>query len=421
MLETALFFVNNALLLLFGICASAAFSGIRLHWRNIPSLFGIFVFCGIIQLVCYLTLSEDAVRKLYPLITHLPCVLFLCLFYRKSVVTALASVFSAYLCCQFTKWFAILANALSGSLYVEYLVRILCLLAEGAACLLLLAPYLSRIFNKDHRSVCIFGLLPTVYYIFDYITVVYTSFLQDNNQIAVEFLPFFFCIAFLMFCVVYYKEYEQKVDAERKESIIRIAVEQQAKEIEAVRQNEHALRLLRHDMRHFLNSLALLIKNAEQDKALEMVAAYTSDIDALQVNRFCGCETVNYVLSEFASKCARKKIEFIYDIGLDSLETDETLFCSILHNSLENAFNAQLLLPEGRRSVRLLLKTVDSKLLMAVKNPVDTVPLFSDGLPVSNQPGHGYGTQSIRYTTERLGGSCQFFVKDGLFVVRVIL
>lgn len=421
MLEAGLFYANNTLLLLFGIFASAAFAGVRLNRRNIPPILGLCVFCGALQLVCYLTLSEDAVRKLYPLITHLPCVLFLCLFYRKSAVTALASVFSAYLCCQFAKWFAILANAISGSIYVEYLVRILCLIAESAACLLLLAPFLSQIFNKDRRSVCIFGLLPTVYYIFDYITVVYTSFLQDNNQVAVEFLPFFFCIAFLMFCVVYYKEYEQKIDAERKESIIRIAVEQQAKEIEVVRQNEQALRLLRHDMRHFLNSLALLIKNGEQDKALEMVATYASDIDALQVNRFCGCETVNYILSEFASKCNREKIEFVCDAQLDSLKTDETLFCFILHNALENALNEQLLLPEGRRTVRLMLKTVNGKLLLAVKNPVNTVPLFSDGLPVSNRPGHGYGTQSIRYTAERLGGNCQFFVKDGLFVVRVIL
>ena len=421
MLETALFYINNGLLLLFGIFSSVAFSGVRMNRRNLPPIIGLCVFCGILQLVCYLTLSEDAVRRLYPLITHLPCVVFLCVVYRKAIVTAVAAVLSAYLCCQFTKWFATLANAFSGDIHVEYLVRILCLLAESAACLIFLAPYLSRIFNKDRRSVCIFGLLPTVYYIFDYLTVVYTSFLEDNNQVAVEFLPFFFCIAFLTFCVVYYKEYEQKVDAERKENIIRITVEQQAKEIEAVRQNEQALRLLRHDMRHFLSSLALLIKNGEQDKALEMVSSYSSDIDALQVTRFCGCETVNYVLSEFASKCEREKIEFTYDIVLNSLETDETLFCSILYNALENAFNAQLLLPEDKRSVRLMLKTVDEKLLLAVKNPVDTAPVFSDGLPVSNRPGHGYGTQSIRYTTERLGGNCQFFVKDGLFVLRVIL
>ena len=97
------------------------------------------------------------------------------------------------------------------------------------------------------------------------------------------------------------------------------------------------------------------------------------------------------------------------------------LFCSILQNALENAFNAQLLLPPEKRQVRLLLKTMGNKLLLAVKNPFDQMPVFSDGLPVSNKPDHGYGTQSIRYMTERLGGNCQFTVQDGLFVLRVIL
>lgn len=421
MLETLLFFLHGSLLLLFGVFACTAFAGIRLSSRSCLWNLVFCLLCGILQLICYVILSEEAVWKLYPLITHLPCVLLLMLFYRKNAVTALASVFAAYLCCQPAKWFGILALTLFGTATAEHLTQILCLLAAGAVCLLLLAPYLSRIFNKGRRSVCIFGSLPAIYYLFDYGTTVYTSFWLDNNRIAAEFLPFFFCIAFLVFCVVYYREYEQKADAERSEQIIRITAEQQAKEMEAIRQNEKALRLLRHDMRHFLSGLARCIQDGDRDKALEMVASYTSQIEAVPVRHFCGCETVNYVLSDFSAKCSAQSIDFVYDVSLDTLNRDETLFCSILNNALENAFHAQLQLPEEKRCVRLLLKVMDSKLLLAVKNPVAQMPVFSDGLPVSSRPGHGYGSQSIRYMTERLGGSCQFSAQDGLFVLRVIL
>ena len=416
-----MFFLNSGLVLLFGVLACISFAGIRLNTRNLLKGLGLFLFCAGLQLVCYLKLSEELVWKLYPLLTHLPCALYLCLFYRKNPVTALVSVFTAYLCCQPAKWLGVSAYAIFGNLSAEYIARCLGLLGTGAVCLLVLAPYLSIIFNKSRRSASIFGLLPAIYYIFDYTVVVYTSFWLDNNRVAIEFLPFILCITFLIFCLVYYREYEQKSDAERKEQLIRITAEQQAHEMEVVRQNEQSLRLMRHDMRHFLNSLSLCIQDGDPEKALKMVASYSSRMDGIPVNRFCDCETINYVLSDFSAKCAAQNIDFFHDVALVSMEKDELLFCSILQNALENAFNAQLLLPPEKRQVRLLLKTMGNKLLLAVKNPFDQMPVFVDGLPVSSKPDHGYGTQSIRYMTERLGGNCQFTVQDELFILRVIL
>ena len=334
MLETILFFLHSGLVLLFGVLTCISFAGIRLNARNILKSLGLFLFCAVLQLVCYLKLSEELVWKLYPLVTHLPCVLFLCLFYRKNPITALVSVFSAYLGCQPAKWLGISAYAVFGSLSAEYIARCLGLLGTGAVCLLVLAPYLSIIFNKSRRSVSIFGFLPAIYYVFDYTVVVYTSFWLDNNRVAIEFLPFILCITFLIFCLVYYREYEQKADAERKEQLIRITVEQQAHEMEVVRQNEQSLRLMRHDLRHFLNSLTLCIQDGDREKALKMVASYSSRMDGIPVNRFCDCETVNYVLSDFAAKCTAQNIDFSCDVALVAMEKDEILFCSILQNAL---------------------------------------------------------------------------------------
>ena len=109
------------------------------------------------------------------------------------------------------------------------------------------------------------------------------------------------------------------------------------------------------------------------------------------------------------------------ELRVDYLEKDELLFCSILQNALDNAYNAQLLLDPSRRNIHILLNTVDEKLLLSVKNPTKHSPLFVDGIPVSTEPGHGYGTQSIRYMTERLGGNCQFSVQDDTFILRVVI
>ena len=93
-------------------------------------------------------------------------------------------------------------------------------------------------------------------------------------------------------------------------------------------------------------------------------------------------------------------------VELDELKVDELLFCSILSNALDNALNAQKLLPAQKCSIRVMIKVSNEKLLLSVKNPIGQRITFADGLPVTGRRGHGYGTQSIRYMTAKLGGMC---------------
>ena len=112
---------------------------------------------------------------------------------------------------------------------------------------------------------------------------------------------------------------------------------------------------------------------------------------------------------------------FTHVVQIQELKQDVMLVASILSNGLDNAFNAQAVIDPEKRYIKLLIKHSEGKLLLSVKNPVEKAPVFVSGLPVTNQKGHGYGTQSIRYLAERMGGNCQFSVQDGAFVLRVVL
>ena len=421
MCEQILVFLHGAVVLSFGITLTAAFSGIHLSKKNTLVFLGFFLFSGTLQIAATVFLSESLVWKLYPVITHLPLILLLRFGYRKPTVTALSTTFTAYLFCQPSKWLGVLVFELSGITCLEYAARIVALLGVGHIALCQLAPCLSGIFNKDRHSVIIFGFLPTVYYLFDYATAIYTDLWLNNDRVVMEFLPLFLTISYIVFCFVYYQEYEQKADSQRKENIIRITVEQQAKEITAAKQSEQEIRLLRHDMRLLLSTIAISIENGETDKAQELIASQIARIDGTRLERFCDVEILNYVLSDYAEKCRKNSIAFAFDIQLERMDVDEVLFCSILSNALDNAYNAQLRLPPENRKIRLMLKYSGEKLLLSVKNPVGQPVVFADGLPVSVKKGHGYGTQSIRYMTERLGGNCQFSVKDDVFILRVVL
>lgn len=421
MLDIILMLAQGAVLLAFGITLTAAFSGIRFSKRNVLVFAGLYLATGILQAAVSLTMPKSLVWKLYPLMTHLPLILLLRFGYRKPMVSAMVATFTAYLFCQPAKWFGVLTFELFGNHILENCVRMLVLVIAGYIAVRYLAPCLSEIFSKDRRSIIIFGIVPAVYYAFDYTTVVYTDLWLQNDRVVMEFMPFFLAVVYVIFCFVYYQEYEQKADALRKEQIIRITMEQQAKEITAVKQSEQEIRLLRHDMRMLLSSLAISIENGETEKAKEIIAAHIARIDGIRLERFCNVETLNYVLTDYAAKCRKESVKFSVDIGMDTIGVDEILFCSILSNALDNALNAQKLLPEEKRSIRVMLKYSGNKLLLSVKNPVGKPVTFVNGLPVSEKKGHGYGTQSIRYMTERLGGNCQFSVQKDMFVLRVVL
>ena len=314
-----------------------------------------------------------------------------------------------------------LTLTLTDSPVAEYIVRILVLIATGYVAVRYLARYVSHIFSRDLRSVLIFGTVPMVYYVFDYSMSVYTDLWHINNRLAAEFMPFFLCIIYFLFFMVYYEEYEEKADAIRKEHLVTVAVEQQKKEMAAIRRSEHEIRILRHDMKHFLDMLALHLEEGDVDSSVKIVESLTHRIQATTLQRFCTNDMVNHILSSYVEKCGNLKIKLDTDIHLESLQTDEIIFCSILSNALDNAVNAVKDLPSERRRISFMLKTSDGRLLLSVKNQFRDRPVIVDGMPLSKKAGHGYGTQSIRWLTEKAGGNCQFSIQNEVFILRVII
>ena len=420
MIDSILFFVHYILLLNFGLLLSFAFTGIKFTRKVFFSILPLFLFSTLLQFLIYNRYGEAIIWKLYPVIAHFPIVIVLCIFFRKKIVTTIAAITSAYLYCQPAKWFGLLFLSLTQNATIGLLVRITTLIALGLILLWKSTP-IAQIYNKDNRSVLILSSIPIFYYLYDYTINIYTDFWITHNRIASEFLPFFLGMAFLLFCLIYYKEYEQKTDAERHEQLLRIKTEQIAVEIDAIKKSELSIKLLRHDMRLLLNNLALSIEQDNKEYALKMISGYISEIDATALHRYCENDTINYILTTLHSKCQDLGINLYTDIVIAELSVNEIMFSSILSNILDNAVNAQKELPAGQRSIRIMLKATDGKILLSVKNPFKEKPLFINDLPVSSIRGHGYGTQSICYLTERLGGNYQFILEDNTFVVRIII
>lgn len=423
MIGTVLFFIHHGLTLLLGVTLSAAFCGIAFSKRNAAILSGIFLVCGISQLSALALLGEQRVWELYPLIVHALLGIMLCAVFKKRFVTVLAAVTLAYLCCQPSKWFGMLAITLTDNEILEWVVRIVVSVAVAVLSLRYFADSICELFNKDTRSVVIFSSLPVVYYLFDYTAGIYTDLWLNHARLTAEFLAFFLCVVFMAFCIVYYREYEKKLLEQQKNQMIEIKVQQQARQIETIRKSSLETSLLRHDMRLLLSNLAVSISNDDKESALNLISGYAAQVEAAAVHRYCENDTLNYTLSNFENKCQKTGVDFQVDLQLGALPVDEVMFSTVISNALDNALNAQMDLEESRRKIKLMLKDSNGKLLLSVKNPFSGPSPLDETtqMPVATKEGHGFGTRSIVYMTEKLGGKCQFSVQDHTFILRIVI
>ena len=410
------------LTLIFGVILSTALAGIERSRENYLKLSCFIIVSSGFQFLTFKYWGIDLALKLYPFFIHLPLVIFLSWGYHLSYYSAILAVSTAYLCCQLTKWLGILAIFFLHEQWLYYSVRLIVTLPLLWVLVRYISPRFALLVRLPFREVTTFGLMPLVYYIYDYITTVYTKLLYSGNPLITEFLGFFLCISYLVFLYIFAQEYIAKKDLELKNRLVELKVQSTLHELTQTRQMQYQLSIMRHDMRHFMSTAALLVQQKKYDEALAYLGNEKRELESMLLTRYCPNDYINAVITKYHDKCCLHKIDFQMEINLQGiLPCSELAFSIILDNGLDNAFKAVNQLPCEQAFIKLSLKQTGSKLLLSIKNTYLQKPEFENELPVSRHSGHGIGTQSIAYNCEKIGGQYQFYLEDKFFVLRVIV
>ena len=414
---------NYALVLIYGLALDVFISGgcdTPRQKRLIVYLCPCFL---VVQSLGWLALGELGVKQIYPLIVHLPLVLILVLALKKPWGIAIVSTATAYLCCQPPRWGSIAVEALTHSAVAGNLVYIV--LLSGSFYLFrryfVAAAYGAM--TSSPTSLLLFGSLPCSYYIFDYATTIYSDALYSGTQALNEFLPTALVVFYVLFLPAFHVQSQKRSSAEMQRSLLEVELKQSQQEMDAMRASEMQTAVYQHDMRHHLNMIGGLLAAGQPQQAQDYIQKVQSDVESIATRRFCENETVNLLCSSFAQRAERAGVQLQVDARVpQELSVSDTELCSLLSNALENALRvAGGLEPPARRVVGLYCGIRLGKLLTEAPNPYDTPPVLRDGIPVSDEAGHGYGCRSIRAIAQRRGGLCQFLAEDGTFLLRVML
>lgn len=419
--------INYCLVLVFGAVITVDFTGYEKTKKNCNAVAATIIMIFLLQLTVFYLVGFHTTTKLYPLITHVPMVVFIVLYLKKPLPIALVSVLTAYLCCQPPNWVGIAVHYFWNSFPAYFLGDSLGILIMLYLIKKHVASSVIQVTSYSQKSLYLFGSFPLIYYVFDYTTTIYTEFLYSGARVVVEFFPSVLSMFYIVFVVVYNSEMQKRNKLELNNAMLEAQSERAVAEISALQQVQSQTAIYRHDMRHHLSLLYGFLESGDAGKAMEYIHQTQKDIDAIVPIRYCENTTINLILSAFAAKAEQKGVTLNIEAGLpESFPFPDTDICTLLANALENAIAAAASEPDSNRDfhppvVQVNCRIHKGNLLILIENTFSGKIEIKNGLPQTNKEGHGFGTKSIAMLVSKYGGYHSFTTKEGLFTLKIVL
>ena len=126
-----------------------------------------------------------------------------------------------------------------------------------------------------------------------------------------------------------------------------------------------------------------------------------AEIEASKVNVYCENEAANLILSSFAARAQHDGIDFRVHAAIPLiLPLPDSDLCVLFSNALENALHAAVRCREAGHEAFIETSGHEKghKLFLQITNSCLPDVQFREGIPVTDQPGHGLGgAQHLRH------------------------
>ena len=190
-------------------------------------------------------------------------------------------------------------------------------------------------------------------------------------------------------------------------------------------QNENQ-RILIHDIKKHLQSIAMLNEQEENHKVSAYIQQLILSSDLKESSRLCDNDLLNSILCRYQRQCADSHIAFHTDIrkGTTDFIADNditSLFCNLLDNAVEATQNV----PDSFIEVNTSKRDKTPFTMITVINSCRTNPFSKqDGSLMTNKPDqlkHGFGLKSIRKTVKKYNGDIQMYFNDETMTFHTII
>ncbi len=217
----------------------------------------------------------------------------------------------------------------------------------------------------------------------------------------------------------------QHAEAQQHSALLRREVDALTRQVRQREQAEERIRILRHDIRHYIRLFRVALDRAESDTAQELLAQLEREAAVPIDSSVTGSVTLDLVIAQTTELAQQAGVNFHSGLNLPHpLRVDLTELAVALSNALENAVQVAAREPNSEsRWVSLQNQSNLDQQMLVISNPCSSPVRFDKrtGLPRAGQPGHGYGTLSIAMFAQKYNCLIDCSLKDGIFSLRLLI
>lgn len=226
-------------------------------------------------------------------------------------------------------------------------------------------------------------------------------------------------IQYLIFYLYYHLGVEHCYRAEKQ--LLEMNEQFLYRQLELERKSQEEAARIRHDVRHHCMLIREYVKSKDMDSLLSYLEQYRGDTESTRPQRICANRAVNGILKAYAGYAEKEKIQVTMKVEVaEKLAIRDIDLVAILANIFENAIKGCLDSGEDQQRIHIDISQKGHKIVIQCRNSCAPDVQFSRGLPKPVK-GDGIGVLCIMRTASRYEGETDFCVKDGTFIVRVLL
>lgn len=180
----------------------------------------------------------------------------------------------------------------------------------------------------------------------------------------------------------------------------------------------------RHDYRNHIQTMKAYAASGDMEAIKSYLDALDSDLSTIDTTIKTGNKMADAILNSKISLAKSKHIPVIADARIRvALKISELDLCVIIGNLFDNAIEASLRLPEGKRMIRVYMDMKNTQLYISFTNFTASKKQVKENGRFRSTKGKGYGFGLVRIDNivERLGGYISRNSEDGAFTTEILL
>ena len=216
------------------------------------------------------------------------------------------------------------------------------------------------------------------------------------------------------------REYEQNLEL----IALRHKEELDGEMLQFSRENFEEMHQIRHEVKNHIAYIRALSESGEYDKLKEYLNVVSGETEELFRFVECGNDVINAVMNHAIKQARVSGVTIDQQIIVPPrLPYQETKLCSLLSNLMDNAIEASVRAGVPNPTVTVSIRPQQDYLFLRVTNPVADAGPGQPSLRTTkgDKKLHGFGTKIIRRVAEQYQGSAKFEIKEGRFIVDVML